>query len=551
MRFGRGSVAVVGGLVMAAGLTAGFYAWRGGRADGAFRTAPVERGTILSTVSATGTLNAVVTVQVGSQISGTIRELHADFNSKVKKGQLVARIDPEIFEAKVAQAKADLESARANVLNQRASVARAEAEVATARANAARQQVAVQDARIKRDSRASLFREGGVSQEERDSAQASYDAAVAQHDAAVATIRSAEAALAVARAQLQAAEAQVAQRQAALRQAQVDLEHTFIRAPVDGIVISRNVDVGQTVAASLQAPVLFTIAQDLSQMQVDTNVDEADISRIQMGQDATFTVDSFPGQSFRGNVVQVRSAPIIVQNVVTYNAVVAVANPDPRLKPGMTANVRVLVARRENVLRIPNAALRVRLKRGDEGGARAADSLPGAAGSRDERARAAPPSSTAGAAGGTDGAGGSLVRRLAEGLGLSADQQTKISELLREARRASAGAPAAGGPGLRPEVRERIAAVLTADQRTKFQAMAPAFEQGRGSRAGGSVRMRVWVLGPDRKPNPIQVVLGLTDGVFSEVVEGDLREGQPVIVADLSGGASQPPTSPFGRGPRF
>ena len=543
------------GLVVAAGLTAGFYAWRGGRADGTFRTTPLERGTILSTVSATGTLNAVVTVQVGSQISGTIKELHADFNSKVKKDQLVARIDPDIFDAKVAAAKADLENARANVLNQRASVVRAEADLATARANATRQKVGVQDARIKRDSRVALFREGGVSQEERDSADAAFDAAVAQHDAAVASIRSADATLAVTRAQLQAAEAQVAQRVAALQQAQVDLDHTFIRAPVDGIVISRNVDVGQTVAASLQAPVLFTIAQDLSQMQVDTNVDEANISRIQVGQEATFTVDSFPGRTFRGQVIQVRSAPIIVQNVVTYNAVIEVANPDLRLKPGMTANARVLVARRENVLRVPNAALRVRLQRGEEGGARPGGGGPdGAAGespSRDGRGAGGPAGVGAQASGSPDGVGGDFLRRLTEGLNLSAGQRAKVGEILREPRRGTDGAAGGSGAGARPEVRDRILAVLTPEQRPKFQAMAAAFEQARATRGGGPARVRVWVLGPDRKPAQVPVVLGLTDGSFSEIVDGDLREGQAVIVSDLSSGGSQQSTSPFGRGPRF
>ncbi|MBI4736866.1 MAG: HlyD family secretion protein, partial [candidate division NC10 bacterium] len=236
--------------VLVLGGVAGFFWFGNGNRKAAFRTAPVERGDILSTISATGTLNAVITVQVGTQVSGTIKQLLVDFNSPVKKGMLIARIDPDIFEAKVNQAKADLESFRAAVLNQRAAVARAQADVANARANVVRQEVAVRDARIKFDSWVRLFREGGISQEERDSAQAAFDSAVAQLDAARASLRASEAALEVAQAQFTAAEAQVRQKQAALDQAQVDLDHTFIRAPVDGVVVSRNVDVGQTVAAS-------------------------------------------------------------------------------------------------------------------------------------------------------------------------------------------------------------------------------------------------------------------------------------------------------------
>jgi HlyD family secretion protein len=353
-------VLLLGVLVLSG--AAGFYWLRNGNRKAALRTAPVERGDIVSTISATGTLNAVITVQVGTQVSGTIKQLMVDFNSPVKKGMVIARIDPEIFEAKVNQAKADLENARASVLNQRAAVARAQADLSNARANVVRQEVAVRDARIKFDSRARLFKEGGISQEERDSSQAALDSAVAQLDAAQASLRASEAAQEVARAQLAAAEAQVKQKQAALDQAQVDLDHTYIRAPVDGVVVSRNVDVGQTVAASLQAPTLFLIAQDLTKMQVDTNVDEADIGRVILDQEVTFTVDSYPGQTFRGRVVQIRQAPQVIQNVVTYNTVVAVSNPELKLKPGMTANVKILVARHENVLLVPNAAFRVRLE---------------------------------------------------------------------------------------------------------------------------------------------------------------------------------------------
>ncbi|MBI4736103.1 MAG: efflux RND transporter periplasmic adaptor subunit, partial [candidate division NC10 bacterium] len=396
-----------------------------------------------------------------------------DFNSPVKKGMLIARIDPDIFEAKVNQAKADLESFRAAVLNQRAAVARAQADVANARANVVRQEVAVRDARIKFDSRVRLFREGGISQEERDSAQAAFDSAVAQLDAARASLKASEAALEVAQALFTAAEAQVRQKQAALDQAQVDLDHTFIRAPVDGVVVSRNVDVGQTVAASLQAPTLFLIAQDLTKMQVDTNVDEADIGRVALDQEATFSVDSYPGQVFRGRVVQIRQAPQVIQNVVTYNTVVAVPNPDLKLKPGMTANVKILVARRENALLVPNAAFRVRLE-SSTGGSPAGARGGGSAGQRGPQAMAdARPGGRPGmgsgggqepgARGATDG-GRQRIWVLQEGkpvermirTGLSDGQRTEILEGLREgetvivglqSQRGGSGAP--GGPRLR------------------------------------------------------------------------------------------------------
>jgi HlyD family secretion protein len=348
---------------------AGFYWFTSNGRAPSYRTAAVERGELLSTISATGTLNAVVTVQVGTQVSGRIDQILVDYNSPVKKGLLIARIDPSIFEAKVNQAQADLESAGASVLTQKASVARAQADLANAKANVVRQEVAVRDAKIKLDSRVRLYAEGGISQEERDSSQAAFDSAIAQLDAARASVNSSQAALEVTRAQLAAAEAQVRQKQAALDQAQVDLRNTFIRAPVDGVVVSRNVDVGQTVAASLQSPTLFLIAQDLTRMQVDTNVDEADIGRVSLDQEASFTVDSYPGQLFRGRVVQIRQAPQVIQNVVTYNTVIAVGNPELKLKPGMTANVKILVVRRADAVLVPNAAFRVRLDGPSQGGA--------------------------------------------------------------------------------------------------------------------------------------------------------------------------------------
>ncbi|PYN62226.1 MAG: HlyD family secretion protein, partial [Candidatus Rokuibacteriota bacterium] len=323
--------AVVGG-----GVWAYLYSQSIGNAP-KYRLAKVERGALTAAVSATGNLNAVITVQVGSQVSGQIKELLVDFNSVVKKAQVVARIDPEIFQAKVNQAKADLDSARATVLNQQAQIERTRADVenaraahAEAKAQTAKAQVAVVDTRRDYERKTELFGRQLIAKSDLDSSQAAHDSAVAQLDSARAheqalasAIQSAIAQLRVAEAMLASARAQVEQKIAALKQSQLDLDHTTITAPVDGVVVSRQVDVGQTVAASLQAPVLFTIAQDLTQMQVETSVDEADIGRINVDDRATFTVDAFPGETFVGSVTQIRKAAQIVQNVVTYTVVVA------------------------------------------------------------------------------------------------------------------------------------------------------------------------------------------------------------------------------------
>jgi HlyD family secretion protein len=280
-----------------------------------FRTVRVERGPLTAAVSATGNLNAVITVQVGSQVSGQIKDLLVDFNSIVKKNQVIARIDPDIFTAKVNQAKADVESAKATVLNQEAQVERARADVENARAayaeskaQTAKAQVAVVDAKRDFDRKTELFARRLIARSDLDSSQAAHDSALAQVDSAKAheqaldsAIQSATAQLRVAQAMLVSARAGVDQKTAGLKQAQVDLDHTTILAPVDGVVVSRQVDVGQTVAASLQAPILFTIAQDLTKMQVETSVDEADIGRLKLDDRANFTVDAFPGRDVHGH----------------------------------------------------------------------------------------------------------------------------------------------------------------------------------------------------------------------------------------------------------
>ncbi len=309
---------LIGGVVIVAAIAAIGFLALGDRDNGvSFKTEPMTRGDIVSTVTATGTVNAVTTVQVGTQVSGTIKKIYVDYNSPVKQGQLIAEIDPTPFEAQVEQARANLAAAKANV------------EKAKATAD---------NAKLILDRDKELYKNGLIiAKSDLDTAQSNYDADVAA---------------------VEAAKAQVDQTAAALKYAETNLRYTKILSPVNGTVVSRNVDVGQTVAASFQTPTLFTIAEDLTKMQIDTNVDEADIGKIQVGQGVDFTVDAYPDITFKGKVSQVRIAPIIIQNVVTYDAVVQVDNPGLKLKPGMTANVSIIVSNRNNVLRIPNAALR-------------------------------------------------------------------------------------------------------------------------------------------------------------------------------------------------
>ncbi len=365
-------VAVALTLFVATGLAG--YLLSGTTAHPAYRLATVTRGPVTASIIASGTVNPVRSVQVGSQVSGQIKQLDADFNSRVSKGQLVARIDPALFETQVAQASADLQVAMANVAVQQATTERAKADLDSARATlesfkaqTQKASIAAQDSWRIADRARRLAETGAGTIADRDTTQAIYDQAAAQMHTAQAqeavqqaNIASAQAAFGVARANLAMAQAQIAQKQAVLDTAQVNLDHTYIRAPVDGTVVLRNVDVGQTVVASLQAPLIFTIAQDLSQMQVDASVDEADVGGVKVGQTVTFSVDAYPGRVFRGSVQQVRIAPQVVQNVVTYDVVVSAPNPDLALLPGLTANTRVITDHRDDALLIPNAALRYR-----------------------------------------------------------------------------------------------------------------------------------------------------------------------------------------------
>jgi HlyD family secretion protein len=463
-----------------------------------FRLMKVERGEVDLIVTATGVINPVISVLVGSQISGTIKALYADYNSQVKEGQVIAQIDPALFQAQVDQAKA-------NVLN-------TQANIANAQANLVKAEVAVVDAKRNLDRNKPLLERQVIAQATLDTAQVNYDTAVAQ--------------IQVAKSQVESSKAQVEQAKAALQLAETNLRYATIRSPVNGTVISRNVDVGQTVAASLQAPTLFTIAKDLTRMQVDTNVSEADVGPITVGQDATFTVDAYPERIFRGKVSEIRNAPITVQNVVTYDVVILVDNKDLKLKPGMTANVSVMIAHREGVLKIPNAALRFRPESAKQGG------LP------EEKSEA--PASM----------GRLLIERLTKELNLTPDQQSKLEMVLKSSKQefqeiSEKMKPEEARVRIQGLIRQKIGAILTDEQKQKLK------EPSQSSQAEHRKPVRVWVLSTAGKPTPLSVVLGITDGTFSEVISGDLQEGMGIIVEETStkkGQGSSP--LPFGGGMR-
>jgi HlyD family secretion protein len=480
-------------------LAAGGYAWwqsRGGAGEQKLRVAKVERGALQAVVAASGTLNAVTTVQVGSQISGQVKEIHADFNSAVKKNQVIARIDPETFELRVNQARADLDAGHSAVAVARSGLIAQQAEVG-------RVKVTLGDAQRDYERKKSLVDRNFMSGAELDKARTLLEATREQ-------LKSVEAQIQVNEAQVRSALAAVKQRESLLRQAQVDLERTIIRAPVDGTVILRNVDAGQTVAASLQAPVLFTIAQDLRDMQVETAIDEADVGRLRVGQKATFTVDAFPRRNFSGEIRQIRKSPVNVQNVISYTVVISAANPDLSLLPGMTANVRVVVDRRDDVLKVANAALRYR-----------------PAGAADGVAAAAP----------STGADAAKLFRQRVFTELQPDESQKarleqvfddvrvkmaaLRELPQEADRRKAG------ERLRAESRARVMDVLTEPQKPAYERLLA--ELG-GARSAPAATGRVWVAGADGQPAPVEVRTGLTDGTSTELLAGPLKEGDEVIL---------------------
>lgn len=506
---------IIGIAVLAA--AAWYWFGEGDAAGGkpAYRLAKVEQGTISNTVTASGTLKALITVDVGTQISGQVKQLSADFNTEVKANQVIARIDPATFEAKVREAEADVATARGNVLLMEA---RLESMLADTRQARSALELAKLDLARKKE----LLPSKAI-------AQSVYDQSVSAHEQAEAKVQGLVAKEAEQKAQIDVAKAQVLQKEATLAQRRIDLENTFIRSPVDGVVIARNVDVGQTVAASLQSPILFTIAQDLKRMQVEVNVDEADIGRIREGQTATFTVDSFPGRTFPGQVRQVRKAPKEVASVITYTVVVSTQNPDLRLLPGMTANVTFQIARRENVAMVPNAALRFRPSNARPERASAEPAAPADRGTPQDRMRR-------------------QIETLKRELDLAPAQEQQVIAIFRDMgqRLRQMRESGASADDMREEIaklrrgaEDKIAALLTPEQRAKYDDMRGAASDG------GPRRAAVYVIGPNGEPKQVVVMAGITDGTNTELVSGDVKPGDQVIVgADAKGSRAATPANP-------
>lgn len=528
----------IAAIVLVALAGAAWWWWRGDGDVRQYRTAKIEQGTLQAAVAAGGTVNPVVQVSVGSQVSGQIKELLADFNTEVKQGQLIARIDPESFRYRVSQATADVDAARAQALQQQANVAAAQAAVSRARLDADNAQ---RDMKRQQD----LLNQGYIS-------EAAFETVRNTAGTLAEQLKVTQAQLDVSRAQASSAQATVAQRNAALAQARVDLERTEIRSPVDGVVIKRSVSVGQTVAASLQAPELFIIARNLSDMQVEVAIDEADIGRVRPGQPVSFTVDAFPGRSYEGKVDTVRKAATNTANVVTYTVVVAFTNRGAQVLPGMTANVRIVTDARDSVLKLPNAALRVRLAGVAEPGASAP--------ARDAAASAAPAGAGDAAPGGRGGGNGALQafrEGLAARVGLTDDQLAKVDAIsanLRPKFAALRELPeeerAKAGERVRAELRMQVATLLTPEQKPKYETFIAELA-GRGG-PGAVSRGRVYVLGPDGQPRAVAVRLGISDGSMTEVLGGELSAGQEVVTgtagaaAAPAGGGNRAPGMPRG-----
>jgi HlyD family secretion protein len=464
---------------------------------GEFFTSPVDTGPIRNTVNATGVVQTVVTVQVGSQVSGQVQELYADYNSLVKRGQLLAKLDPRTFQAQLDNAEATVAAAHAHVQSAEAETKTQAANLESAKANLEAAKVARDNTAILFERNAGLSKEGVVSKNDYDNAKANADSARAKLDQAAAAVAQAEAQSRSAVAALQQAKAQLQQVEADLNRARLYLEYCNIYSPVDGVVISRNIDVGQTIAASLQSPTLFTIANDLTHMEVNANVDEADIGNISDQADVRFTVDAFPNEFFRGRISEIRLNPQTVQNVVTYSVIISIENPELKLKPGMTANITILVDQREHALKVPNAALRY--------------TPPGL--QRDpflgQRGTFSP----------------------------TASEETETPSAVWPHDRAAMPPPPQLAPGQKWNPADKIKMIPP-----KRKPQRPAV---------------VYLLNAQQKPEARRVLLGITDGSASEVVSGELKQGDLVIIGDNtqpanSAAAPGPPAfGPFGGfGPR-
>jgi len=560
-------------IVLLAVVGGGFYAWysRRNRTEVQVNTTPLTRGDVVDTVGATGTLQAVTTVQVGSQVSGNIQWLGADFNSIVKKGQVIARLDPSLFDAQLNQVQANLVQARANLTK--------------ARSDLDRVRVQLLDAEQKYARAKELASQQLLPASELDAAKIAVDSATASLASQQATV-----------VQVQAA---VTQSEASLNQSQVNRNHTVILAPIDGIVTQRSVDVGQTVAASMSAPTLFVIAADLTEMQVNANIDEADVGRIRPGQRVSFRVDAYPTDDFVGVVTQIRLQPVVLQNVTTYGTVITVPNRELKLKPGMTANVKIEIAKRTNALRIPNAALRFRPTaevfaalnqevppelNAPAGGGRGGGGRGGPPRNASPQApqNASPPANVAARA--PRNAEGATPARAQSGA-TPRDSGAPVGEF-RGGGRGGGGGGRGGGPaeaasgrgGGQARMLERFKTMSPEEQQQFLARMkerggdTSAFEADR-PRAGTAAkaaaapaastidalfaplpvvesRGRAWLY-VDKVLKPVTLRLGITDGANTEVISDDVQDGSEVVTGVTGVGPTRATPAPTGAGNPF
>jgi HlyD family secretion protein len=577
-------------VVLLAVLGGGFYAWysRRNRTEVQVNTTPLTRGDVIDTVGATGTLQAVTTVQVGSQVSGNIQYLGADFNSIVKKGQVIARLDPSLFDAQLNQVEANLVQARANLTKSRSDLERA--------------RVQLTDAQQKFGRAKELAAQQLLPASELDAAKIAVDSAQASLASQQATVT-----------QVQAA---VTQSEASVNQSRVNRDHTIILAPIDGIVTQRSVDVGQTVAASMSAPTLFVIAADLTEMQVNANIDEADVGRIRPGQRVTFRVDAYPTDDFVGAVTQIRLQPVVVQNVTTYGTVITVPNRELKLKPGMTANVKIEIAKRTNTLRIPNAALRFRPTaeifaalnqpvppemnaglgggRGGRGGAgrggpgagapageppsmpataspqapkntepqppreAAANATPPSGPGRGRRGEGGPPPEGGAPVGGFRGGGGFgggggrgggqqgpefQARMLERFKTMSPDEQKQFIARIKERGGDTSAFETAGAA-------QGSSAPRTAPARAAAPAQASTIDALFAPLPIVETRGRAW-MHVDKLLKPVTLRLGISDGTNTEVISDDVQEGTEVVTGVTGAGPTRNTPTPTGAGNPF
>tara|TARA_B100000686_G_C16804024_1_gene988469 strand:+ start:7913 stop:9409 length:1497 start_codon:yes stop_codon:yes gene_type:complete len=475
-------------------------------ADSVYRFGKVTKGPMEVLVSATGKVNPVLVIDVGSQVSGQVSEVLVDYNTLVSKDDVIAVIDPTPFEARLEIAEADLAQAKASVMMQQASSEQLRADLSGAKA-------AFKELEQDLERQQALFSRKAVSASVVDRALASRDQAAARIDSLLAQIKRQK-------AQMLISEAQLLARIAGLRESKTELDNTIIRSPVEGIVISRSVDPGQTVAASLQAPILFTIAQDLTQINLEVSIDEADIGRVREGQKVRFTVDAYPERAYSGSVYQIRKQPVETSNVVTYVIIVSSRNDDDSLLPGMTANVELVIGDRADTLQIPSSALRYR-PRGIEVSTNAdRGSMGGSRGGQGQRG----------------GGGGmrAMIQQMNEQLELTKEQQSSVTTIFTEMGDAIRGLQSSGMSSdemgaairrLRDQMQQKLEAILTAEQRVKYHELTAGASASRGARAVA------WVMGLDG-PEAVSITIGISDGNKTEIISGEISDGDQVIVGE-------------------